>query len=74
MNLIFIYGSPLYRANVDAAMKSGFFKGKKQFANLLRITAQNTKVDWFETQLASAFSWQSTPVRWNVWDKINSLR
>lgn len=69
---LFVYRTKLYRSTVDAALKSGWFKGKRSYANMLSQVSKFQQVDWNVGNLSSSFAWALTPVPVKVWEDVNS--
>lgn len=68
--LVMVYRTPLYKNNVDAALKSGYFKSRRSFANMLSLVSRSQIVEWENKSLSGAFAWGLTIVPWTVWDAV----
>lgn len=72
--LTMVYRTTLYKTNVDAAIKSGYFPTKRSFAVMLSQVSKTQPVEWDNRGLSGAFAWGQTAVRWSVWDAVNHCR
>jgi len=71
-NQIRVYGTPLYKATVNAALKTRWFRSKRSYAVMLSIVSKSQPVDWNKTATGQAFAWGLTIVPIRTWSDVDA--
>ena len=67
-----VYRTPLYKATVQAALKTRWFKSKRSYAVMLSIVSKSQPVDWNKTATGQAFAWSLTIVPMPIWADVDA--